>query len=148
LAVAELLQRANASHPALACFTIPGFRPGLYTLDPHDIKKFGDEEEEFDYVDDDVEREPPGIASSYPFAAVDSGALIVADVEQLPKLAGSLTREQYDLGLQDDAVFGKIVEALGGPYFAVIHGGRMPGMEFDGDGTYTIPMGCVRPLRG
>ena len=58
-----------------------------------------------------------------------------------------LTWEQYDLGLQDDAVFVNIIAALGGPYFAVIHGGCAPGMEFDGDGTYTIPPGCVRPSR-
>jgi len=150
LDVVGLLERANANHPALACFTIPDFRPGLYTLDPHDIKKFGDEDEEFDYGDEEVKRVPPDRESSYPFAAVDSGALVVADVGQLPKLVRLLTWEQYDLSLQDqgDAVFAKIVEALGGPYFAVIHGGCMPRMEFDGDGTYTIPVGRLKRVRG
>ena len=147
--VAGLLERVNVNHPAMACYTIPDFRPGLFTLDPHDIKKFGDEEEDLDYSKGDhAEGEPAGTALSFPFAAVDSGALIVADVDHLPRLVNLLTWEQYDLGLQDDAVFGKIVEALAGPYFAVISGGCMPGMEFDGDGTYTIPAGCVRPSRG
>jgi hypothetical protein len=147
--VAGLLERVNVNHPAMGCFTIPDFRPGLFTLDPHDIKKFGDEEEDFDYSDgDQAEGEPTGKVSSFPWAAVDSGALILADVGHLPRLVNLLTWEQYDLGLQDDAVFGKIVEALGGPYFAVINGGCMPGMEFDGDGTYTIPVGRVRPSRG
>ncbi|MCI0642690.1 MAG: hypothetical protein L0Y72_13060 [Gemmataceae bacterium] len=146
--VAELLERANVNHPAIACYTIPDFRPGLFTLDPHDIKKFGDEEEDIDYSEgDQAEGEFAGKAPSYPFAAVDSGALIVADVGQLPKIAHLMTWELYDLGLQDDAVFVTIVEALGGPYFAVIHSGSMPGMEFDGDGTYSIPAGCVRPSR-
>jgi len=147
--VAGLLERANANHPAMACYTIPEFRPGLFTLDPHDIKKFGDEEEDFDYSEgDQAGGEAAWKAPSFPFAGVDSGALIVADVGRLPRLVKLLSWEQYDLGLQDDAVFGKIVEELGGPYFAVIRGGCMPGMEFRGDGTYTIPVGRVRPSRG
>jgi hypothetical protein len=97
-----------------------------------------------------VKRAPAANVPSYPFAAVDSGALIVADFGQLPKLVRLLTWEQYDLSLQaqGDAVVGKIVEALGGPYFAVIQGGCMPGMEFDGDGTYTIPLGRLKRVRG
>lgn len=79
---------------------------------------------------------------------MDSGALIVADLAQLPKLVGLLSWEQYDLGCQNDAVFGKTVEALGGPYFAAIRGGCMSGMEFDGDGTYTIAVGSLKCVRG
>jgi hypothetical protein len=148
--VPGLLERANRNHPALACFTIPDFQPGLYTLDPHDIKKFGDEDEEFDYSEEEVKSASPDSVPSYPFATVDSAALIVADIGQLPKLVRLLTWEQYDLSLQDqgDAVIGKIVEALGGPYFAVIQGGCMPGMEFDGDGTYTIAVGRLKLVRG
>jgi hypothetical protein len=133
----------------MACYSIPDFRPGLFTLDPHDIKKFGDEEEDFDYSEGDQEDGELGEkASSFPFAAVDSGTLIVADVGHLPRLVMLLSWEQYDLGLQDDGVFSRIIEALGGPYFALIHGGCLPGMEFDGDGTYTIPADCVRPSHG
>jgi hypothetical protein len=144
--VAELLERANAIHPALACYTVPNFRPGLFTLDPHDIKKFGDEDGDFDYCEDDQpEGARAGEACAFPFAAVDSGTLIVADVGHLPRLVHLLTWEQYDVACQNDAVFGQFVEALGGPFFAVIHGGCMPGMEFDGDGTYTIRADCVRP---
>jgi len=148
--VVGLLERANANHPALACFTIPDFQPGLYTLDPHDIKKFGDEDEEFDYGDEDGKRALADGVPSNPFAAVDSGALIVADMRQLSKLVRLLTWEQYDLSLQaqGDAVLAKIVAALGGPYFAIIHGGCMPGMQFDGDGTYTIPVGSLKQVRG
>jgi hypothetical protein len=148
--VVGLLERANANHPALACFTIPDFQPGLYTLDPQDIEKFGDEDEEFDYGDEEGKPASADSVPSYPFAAVDSGALIVADIGHLSELVGLLTWEQYDLSLQaqGDAVLGKIVAALGGPYFAVIHGGCMPGMEFDGDGTYTIPVGRLKRVHG
>jgi hypothetical protein len=145
LDIAEVLERVNLNYSAMACYTIPDFQPGWFTLDPHDIKKFGDEEEDFDYCETNQgEGESAGGALSLPFIAVDSGALIVADAGHLPRLVNLLTWEQYDLGFQDDSVFGKVVEALGGPYFAVILSGCMPGMQFDGDGTYTIPIGRVR----
>jgi hypothetical protein len=151
--VPRLLERANANYSALACFTIPDFRPGLYSLDPHDIKKFGDEDDELDYGDEEVEPASADSGPSYLFAAVDSAALIVADIEQLPRLVRLLTWEQYDLSLrnQGDAVIDNIVQALGGPYFAVIHGGCMPDMpemEFDGDGIYTIPVGHLQWVSG
>ncbi len=148
LDVGALLERVTVSFPAMSCYRIEDFRPGFYTLDPRDIQKLGDEEQDFDYSEGEhAVTEPVDNATSFPFAAVDSGALIVADVAHLPKLVTLLTWEQYDLALQDDAVFANIIEALGGAYFAVIHGGCMPGMEFDGDGTYTIPPGCVKPSR-
>lgn len=34
LDVDELLERANVHHPALACYAISNFHPGLFTLDP------------------------------------------------------------------------------------------------------------------
>jgi hypothetical protein len=146
--VLGLLERANSHQPTLACFTIPDFQPGVYTLDPRDIRKFGDEDEEFDYDAEEMEPELTGTAPSYPFAAVDSGALIIADVRHLPTLVGLLTWEQYDRCLQDGALFGTIVEELDGPYFAIVHGGCMPGMEFDGDGTYTIPVRRLSRVSG
>jgi hypothetical protein len=146
LDVGALLERVAVSFAAMSCYTVEDFQPGFYKLDPRDIQKFGDEEHDFDFSEGEhAETEPVDKSTSFPFVAVDSGALIIADVAHLPKLVTLLTWEQYDLGLQDDAVFVKIIEALGGPYFAVIYGGCMPGMEFDGDGTYTIPPGCVRP---
>jgi hypothetical protein len=150
LDIPGLLERANANYPALACFTIPDFRSGLYTLDPHDIKKFGDEDDEFDYGDDEIKAKPADNSPSYRFAAVDSGALVFADLGQLPHIVRLFTWEQYNLSLtsQGDAVIAKIVEALGEPYFALVHGGCMPGMEFDGDGTYTIPAGRLKRVHG
>ena len=144
--VDELLSRANANHPAVACLRIPDFRPGLYHLDPHDIEKFGDDDDDFDYGES--ESEPGDQAPEYQFAAVDSGALIFADVVHLPTLVTLLTWEQYDRFLRGDTVLPGIVEGLGGPYFAVVGADSRPGMQFDGDGTYTVPAACVRQSRG
>jgi hypothetical protein len=144
--VGGLLERANANHPAVACFTIPDFRPGAYTLDPRDIKKFGDDDEDLDYSEG--ENEPGDNAPDYLFVAVDSGTLILVDVAHLLKLVTLLSWEQYDRSLGDDTILPGIVEALGGPYFAIVVSDSRLGIQFDGDGTYTIPMGCVRPGRG
>jgi hypothetical protein len=144
--IGGLLERANANHPAVACFTIPDFRPGLFTLDPRDIKKFGDEDEDFDYGEG--EQEPGDQAPDYLFAVVDSGTLVFADVVHLPKLVTLLKWEEYDRSLGDDTILPGIVEGLGGPYFAVVVSDSRLGMQFDGDGTYTIPAGCVRQGRG
>jgi len=144
--VARLLERANANHPAIACYTVPDFRPGAYTLDPRDIKKFGDEDEDFDYSEG--EEASGDKTTDFLFVAVDSGTLIFADVAHLSKLATLLTWEQYDRSLGDDTVFPEIIERLGGPYFAVIVSDGRLGMQFDGDGTYTIAPACLRRVSG
>lgn len=46
LEVGGLLERINADFPAMGCYTIHDFRPGMYTLDPRDLQKFGDEDED------------------------------------------------------------------------------------------------------
>jgi hypothetical protein len=144
--VPGLLERANANNASLACFTIPDFRPGLYRLDPRDIKKFGDEDDGYDYSEG--EQETDDEAPDYLFAGVDSGTLIFADVAHLQKLVTLLTWEQYDRSLRDDTVFPGVIDGLGGPYFAVIVSDARLGMEFDGDGTYTIPVECLRRVSG
>jgi len=144
--IVELLKRANANHPAVACFTVPDFRPGDYTLDPRDIKKFGDEDEDLDYSEGG--QEPGDEAPDYLFAAVDSGTLIFADVAHLPMLVTLLTWEKYDRSLGDDTILPDIVERLEGPYFAVVLSDSRLGKQFDGDGTYTIAPVCVRRVSG
>jgi hypothetical protein len=140
--IGELLERANANHSAVACFTIPDFRPGLFTLDPRDIKKFGDEDDDIDYGEG--EQEAGDKAPDYLWAAVDSGTLIFADVAHLPKLVTLLTWEQYDSSLGDDTILPAIVERLGGPYFAVVESDSRLKMQFDGDGIYTVPASSVK----
>ena len=144
--IAELLERANANHPAVGWFTIPDFRPGLYTLDPRDIKKFGDEDDDFDYGEG--EQEAGDKAPDYLWVAVDSGTLIFADVAHLPKLVTLLTWEQYDRSLGDDTILPAIVERLGGPHFAVVVSDSRLGMQFDGDGTYTVSAASMKLVRG
>ena len=144
-----LLQRANANFPALSCYQVGDFQPGMYSLDPRDIRKFGDEDDDFDYEGGtDEETESADLAESFPFVSVDSGSLIFADFDHLGRLVDLLTWEKYDQALQGKEVFEEIVNSLGGPYFTLIRGGCLPGMEFDGDGSYTIKAGAVRPCRG
>ena len=121
------------------------FGAGFYTLDPRDIKKFGDEDENLDYSEG--EQEADDEAPDYLFVGVDSGTLIIADLAHLPKLVTLLTWEQYDRSLRDETVFPSIIERLGGPYFAVILSDSRLGMQFDGDGTYTILAERVRWVR-
>jgi hypothetical protein len=144
--VVEFLSRANSRYSAIACFEIADFRPGFYSLDPRDIKKFSDEDDDFDYESRELpETNAPDTVSSFPFAAVDSGALVIADIAYIAVLAGVMTWEEYDRGLEDESVFGSITNKLGGPYFALIQGGCDLGIDFDGDGTYTIPRGALKP---
>jgi hypothetical protein len=144
--IAALLERANANHPAVACFTIADFRPGLYTFDPRDIKKFGDEDDDFSYGEG--EQGAGDQAPDYLWVAVDSGTLIFADFGRLPKLVTLLTWEQYDRSLGDGTILPAIVEELGGPHFAVVVSDSRLGIQFDGDGTYTVPAGFVKLVRG
>jgi hypothetical protein len=145
--VSTVLSLVNANQIIMSCCDIADFRPGMYMLDPRNIRKFGDEDEEFDYDDADPTDDSDQVAIRYPFVSIDSSALLLVDFAHLPKVVEVLTWEQYDLALQDDALFGRITNALGGPCFAVIMGGCMPGMEFDGDGVYTIRSDAFRPFR-
>jgi hypothetical protein len=142
----DLLERANANYPAVACFRIPDFRPGLYRVDPRDIKKFGDEDDGFDYSGG--KQGASDKAPDYLWVAVDSGTLIFADFAHLPKLVTLLTWEQYDRSLGDDTVLPAIAERLGGPHFAVVLSDSRLGMQFDGGGIYTIAAGSVKLVRG
>jgi hypothetical protein len=132
----------NRTYSAMSCYEVPEFRPGGYTVDPRDIWKFGDDGDDLDYEANDglAEDNPP----SYPFFGVDSGAVVIADFAHLPKLVEDLTWERYDLAMQDCGVFERINESLGGPYFALILSNARLGMDFDGDGTYTLRPGSVR----
>jgi hypothetical protein len=144
--VARVLEHTNADCPAMARHTIPSFRCGRFTLDPRDIKKFGDEDEDLDYGEETPMLAEPDIeALSFPWAGVDSGALLIVDAAHLAALVNLLSWHQYNSGLEDQTIFGRIADALGGAYFAVVLGACVPDMEFDGDGTYTIPVGSVRP---
>jgi hypothetical protein len=139
------LDKMNANFSAMSCYLIPDFQEGWYAIDPKDINKFGDEDDDLDY-EEGLENEGESIdpATGFPWVGVDSGTLVFADYSYLPRLVKIFTWEKYDLALQDETVFDQIANALGGSHFAIIHGGCMPGMQFDGDGTYSIKANCVR----
>ena len=113
--VAGVLERANAGFPAMACYTIPNFRPGVFTLDPRDIRRFGSDDEDLDYGEEaQTHAELDNEALSFPWAAVDSGALVLVDATHLADLVNVLSWEQYNLGLDDQTIFGRIADVLGG----------------------------------
>lgn len=145
----QLIERLNVRHSAVGCYEISDFQPGMYELDPRDIHKFGDDEDDLDF--DDAREDESGAADDevvLPLVAVDSGALIIVDFCHLAEVMAVLDWEKYDLGLQDETNFDRISEKLGGPFFALIQGGGSPDMDFDGDGMYTLEAGSVRPVRG
>lgn len=142
--VSTVLSLVNANQIIMSCCEIANFRPGTYTFDPRDIRKFGDDVEDLDYGEPSPVMESGQDAVTWPFVGVDSSALLLADFARLPEVVEVLTSEQYDLALQDDSVFAEITNAVGGPCFSVIVGGAMPGMEFDGDGVYSISSDAFR----
>jgi hypothetical protein len=137
----EVLQCLNENNAAISCYLIPNFQPGIFSLDPCDILKFGSEDDEG--YDEDIESAVR--AESYRYVGVDSAALVFVDFDHIARLVELLNCDQYELALRGEPVFDRITEALGGPYFAVVLGGSRRGVEFDGDGTYTIKAGGIRP---
>jgi hypothetical protein len=144
--IRTVLLRMNGSLSVMSCYQIPDFRPGLYTLDPREIRKFGYDDEDSSYDEEGKEENDPTIdPMNYQFVGTDTAAIVIADFAHLFELVEQLTWERYDLSLRGDvAVFEEISNSLGGPYFAVISGVSLPGMEFDGDGTYTLRAGAIR----
>jgi hypothetical protein len=136
----ELCQNASD----MAYYQIEDFSPGLFRLDLHDICKFGSEEE--DMSDEEWERSQSDQDEVPPqYFAVDSAAILIADISHLKQLTQVLTPEQYDLAMAEDTVLPEINEALGGPYYAL----AMPcsELEFDGDGTYMIRKGAIQCVK-
>src|SRR5262249_40264787 len=103
--VGRLFEEVNARYPAMSCCQIDSFQPGEFMLDPRDIRKFGDEEQDLDY--DGIPEDANAVAS-YPFVAVDSAALMLADSTYLDQLVDLLDWEQYERALQDDTVYSKV----------------------------------------
>lgn len=155
----DLLERINGfTADSVSCYAVSDFQPGVYTLHPRDIRKFGDEDDEFDYGEepkDDIEPadvaedeiEPADVATSYPFFSVDSATMMLVDSSRLAQLVELLNWDKFDEGLGDSVVFAEISDAVGGPYFAIIGSASQTGIEFDGDGVYTIRPEAIRAVR-
>jgi hypothetical protein len=129
-------------------YQIENFSPGHYQLDLRDIRKFGSEEEDMSdeeweewQSEENSEEGPPDIR----YVGVDSAAIFIADISHLKQLIQVLTPEEYDRALAEDSVFAEINQSIGGPYYALATPG--PGIEFDGDGTYTIRKGAIQRVK-
>jgi hypothetical protein len=75
---------------------------------------------------------------------IDTGSLVVVDLDHLGALARILPWERYDHALQspngDDSRFMEICDELGGAYFGIISSDAST--PFQGDGTYRLRKGA------
>ncbi len=75
---------------------------------------------------------------------IDSGTLILVDLNYLARLAQILTWEKYDRTLQspadDDSCWLRFIDELGGPFFGILWSDI--DTRFRGDGTYRIRNGA------
>jgi hypothetical protein len=122
-----------------ALAAVPGFlQVGVQAVPPGDGHRFRLTLDDFEAV---------GEMTGPEIVDVDSGTMIVADLDALPRLAAVLTWDRYDWLLQaplgdrtrDDAVTAEV----GGPCFALVSGDA--DRAFGGDGAYRLRPG--RPQR-
>jgi len=126
--LAAAAQRVACREPAFACVTLYPFQPGLFQFDPDQLETAG--------ASADVEADT---------VVVDSGALFIADVMALPRIAAILSWEKYDEMLQagGNAVIEALIDQLGDPCFAIIHADAE--RTFRGDGRYRVRRDALRP---
>ena len=70
---------------------------------------------------------------------VDTGGLILLDSSHISQVAKHLDWETYDGICGDDVTVESVVDAVGGPFFAIAHG-------FGGDGHYVLPSTAVQKV--
>jgi hypothetical protein len=102
---------------------IASFTPGLYRVEPVDVE--------------------PARGRARDIVRVESGAIVLTDLDALPALAKALTRKRYDAlsGNTDrGATALRLWKAFGGPRFAVLEG--RPRRAFTGHGAYRLRPGA------
>jgi hypothetical protein len=102
---------------------LAAFTPGLHRVRPADME--------------------PADRRARDVVAVESGAVVLVDLETLPAVAAALTRERYDAlsGNTDrGATALQLWERLGGPRFAVLQG--RPRRAFSGRGRFRLRSGA------
>jgi hypothetical protein len=102
---------------------LASFTPGLYRVEPADLE--------------------PAQGRARDILRVESGAIVLTDLEALPALAKALTRQRYDAlaGNTDRGVTAqRLWKAFGGPRFAVLRG--RPRRSFSGHGSFRLRTGA------
>lgn len=115
----------NALTPArgIVVRELAAFTPGLYRVRPADLQ--------------------PARGLARDIVEVESGAVVLADLETLPAVADALTQERYDAlaGNTDrGATALQLWQAFAGPRFAVLRGG--PRRAFSGHGKFRLRSGA------
>jgi hypothetical protein len=105
---------------------IEGLVPGTYRIANDDLESADSNETDLGVFD------------------IDTGTLILVDLDYLPRLAKTLTWERYDRAFRgcDDSTWLKFAEEIGGPFFGILWGDI--GTPFQGDGTYRVKSGAPR----
>mgnify|MGYP007050447531 CR=1 FL=1 len=118
-----------ARERGFACVACFPFRPGAYSFDPNDLERL-------DAV----------AAGSMDTVAVDTGAVLIADVTALPVLAAHLDWTTYEAIFHDDGdqIVEGLINRLGGAYFALAHGD--PIRRFSGEGLYRVHARTFQPV--
>jgi hypothetical protein len=71
---------------------------------------------------------------------------VLADFVHLSALIRQFDWDRYNKGLKNVSVFAQVASDIGGAYFAIIGSAGEAGLEFDGDGTYTISIDGFRQI--
>jgi len=133
---------------------IVGFRPGLYRLSHEDFEEAWSDDPDADEEDEPIEDEEPddevdranfvGHAADDRMFDIETGSLIVVDLDHLGALARILPWERYDHALQspkgDDSKLKEMSDELGGAFFGIISADAST--PFQGDGTYRLRKGA------
>lgn len=110
----------------IAVREVKDFRPGFYRVSPYDFEDARGSGAHPDVVD------------------VDSGSMVIADLDHLARVAKVLTWARLDLALRgpvgDRTEFRKIEKELGGPFFAFLTSSS--DSPFVGDGSYRLRAGA------
>ena len=112
-----------APSPRIGVHVLAPFTPGLYRVRPADME--------------------PAAGRGRDVVGVESGAIVLVDLEALPTVANALTQKRYDslAGNTDrGATALQLWKDFGGPRFAVLQGG--PRRAFSGQGRFRLRPGA------
>jgi hypothetical protein len=137
---------------------IVGFKPGLYRLSHEDFEEVDCDNPDGSDEDGDLGGQESGDAVDQVDYAehaaddrifdIDTGSLIVVDLDHLGALARILPWERYDHALQapkgDYSRFNEVSDELGGAFFGIVSADAST--PFQGDGTYRLRRGAPHPV--
>ena len=115
----EVILRSIPGYMRIGVFVIDAFQPGTYKLAASGVEPSDGDGDACD---------------------VDSGAVVIVELDRLPDLARVFTWDRYDLALQspidDDSAWTQLSSDAGGTYWGLLN--SVEGTAFNGDGSYRL----------